>query len=232
MLFLRQLLADFLFLFFPATCQACGESLVSGEHSICSGCLYDLPVTDFQLDPQNRVARIFWGRVPCSAAMAMMRFSKGSKVQRLIHSLKYRSQFALGLRLGNLLGERLRDVRPYQDCDLILPVPLHPRQERKRGYNQSAGIAKGIAQVTGMPVNSSALIRQTSTRSQTRKNRYERFENMLSVFAVAHPEAVQDKNILLVDDVVTTGATLEACAQLLLLAGAKQVTIAVLAFAE
>lgn len=225
-----QYISDFFSLLFPDLCAACGKQLFHGEKQICTACLYDLPYTDFHLYAENAVAKLFWGRINCQAAMAMLYFRKGTKVQQLIHQLKYRSQPDLGFRLGVLLGERLVTASPRPD--LIIPVPLHPKKERSRGYNQSRMIAEGIASVMHIPVGTTQLIRQRATGTQTKRNRYKRFENMKAVFSVQDSAELTDKHVLLVDDVITTGATLEACGQVLLDTGLTKLSIAAIAFAE
>lgn len=233
---LKQYILDFFQLIFPDLCRACTKQLYHGEQQICSSCLYDLPYTDFHLYPENAVARLFWGRIHCHAAMAMLYFRKGSKVQRLIHQLKYRSQPELGMRLGKLLGEKLalsgKPATQERAIDLIIPVPLHPKKQRSRGYNQSKMIADGISSVLHVPVGSTQLIRRRATGTQTKRNRYKRFENMQSVFSAPNPAELAGKHVLLVDDVITTGATLEACGQVLLDCGLDKLSIAALAFAE
>lgn len=232
MLNFKQLAADFFHLLFPDYCNACEAELFHGEKLICINCLYDLPYTDFHIYPDNPVARIFWGRVYCSQAMAMLYFRKGARVQRLIHHLKYKAGTELGFTLGTMLGERLRKAAAYQDAKLIIPVPLHPKKEKSRGYNQCKFIADGIAKSLGIPVDTTSVVRQVQTASQTRKSRYDRFENMRSVFHVPDPAALAGKHIILVDDVITTGATLEACGQVLLDCGVSKLSIAALAFTE
>lgn len=222
--------SDFLSLLFPNLCCGCGTSLFRGEVHICNKCLYNLPYTDHHLHPENKVARQFWGRIPCRAAMAMLFFRKGGRVQQMIHHLKYSNQPELGIKLGKLLGERLLLAPAYQHIDLIMPVPLHKKRERQRGYNQSACIAEGIAEVLQIPMSSTHLLRKFSTDSQTKKGRYHRFENMAMAFEVRNPEQLKDKHILLVDDVLTTGATLEACGLELMKCGVHRLSFATLAF--
>lgn len=234
---ITQYILDFFSLLFPDLCAACGKQLFQGEKQICTACLYDLPYTDFHLYAENAVAKLFWGRINCHAAMAMLYFRKGTRVQQLIHQLKYRSQPELGFRLGVLLGERLAasDRLPGENPDppdLIIPVPLHPSKERSRGYNQSRMIADGLSSVMHVPVNTTQLIRQRSTGTQTKRNRYNRFENMKAVFSVPDSAPLAGKHVLLVDDVITTGATLEACGQVLLDTGLNKLSIAAIAFAE
>ena len=232
MLLMKLIFRDFLCLLFPDVCNACGQQLYRGEEQICIRCRYDLPYTDFHLYPDNPAAKLFWGRIRCNAAMAMLFFRKGTRVQQLIHRLKYQSQTGLGYTLGTLLGEKLLQSPDYRTADMIIPVPLHPRKERSRGYNQSKCIADGMAKVLGVPVNVKQLIRRKATDTQTKKNRYTRFENMRSVFAVPDPAELAGKHIILIDDVITTGATLEACGQLLLDSGVTKLSIAALAFTE
>ncbi|WP_316819859.1 ComF family protein [Pedobacter gandavensis] len=197
---------------------------------ICSTCLYNLPYTDHHLDQDNLVARQFWGRLPCHAAMAMLFFKKEGIVQQLIHQLKYGNQPELGERLGILLGERLLYSPYYQDIDFLIPVPLHKKRSGTRGYNQSECIARGISQVLKAPVSNRHLVRSTATDSQTNKGRLLRFENMLSAFELKQPEELADKHLLLIDDVLTTGATLEACGISLLQSMPAKISIAALAF--
>jgi len=230
MLLFKQYFGDFLALLFPDLCNACNTPLFQGEKQICIQCLHDLPYTDFHLYSENTVAQLFWGRIPCNAAMAMLYFRKGSRVQNLVHRLKYNGQTELGFILGGLLGQKLLASSLYLQADLVIPVPLHPKKERSRGYNQAECIARGVASSLQLPLNSRLLVRNKATTTQTKKNRYKRFENMKSVFLVPFTESVSGKHIILVDDVITTGATLEACAQVLLEAGASKLSIVALAF--
>lgn len=224
--------SDLLGLLFPNLCNACGASLFNGEKLICTKCLFDLPFTDYHLYQENKVMKQLWGRVPLNAAMALLYFRKGAKAQRLIHSLKYNGKTDVGILLGSMIGERLKLSSLYSDIDFIVPVPLHHQKLRSRGYNQSSFIAEGIAQTINIPFKEEILIRTVSTESQTKKNRFSRYENMKAVFKVPETDQITGKHILLVDDVVTTGATLESCANTLLENGALKVSIAAIAFAE
>jgi ComF family protein len=232
MLQFNRIATDIIALLFPELCNACGTHLYYGEKEICTKCLYDLPYTDYHLHAENRVAKQLWGRLPCNAAMAMLYFKKGTKVQNLIHSLKYKDQVEVGIRLGNLLGERLKLSNQYAGIDLVIPVPLHQKKERLRGYNQSKYIADGVAEALQISVSTSHLLRDKSTESQTKKARYTRYENMQAVFNINNPQDLKGKHILLVDDVITTGATLEACGTSLLNSGVQKLSIAAVAFAE
>ncbi|WP_343522457.1 ComF family protein [Pedobacter sp.] len=232
MLQVKQWCNDLVGLLFPNLCNACGITLFQGEHVICTKCLYDLPFTDYHQHAENRVAKQLWGRVPLNAAMAMLYFRKGAKVQNLIHNLKYNGRTDVGLALGNMLGERLKTNTTYQNADLIIPVPLHRKKYKRRGYNQCTFIAEGIAQEMKIEFSEEILARNKVTESQTKKSRYNRYQNMKDVFQVNSTKNISGKHLLLVDDVITTGATLEACANALLAVGAAKVSVAALAFAE
>ncbi len=229
---LQRLANDVIGLLFPNLCNACGLALYPTEKVICTHCLYDLPYTDFHLHSDNRVAKQLWSRLPFEAAMAMLYFKKNTKIQNLIHNLKYKGKTEVGHKLGNLLGNKLAISEHYKAIDYIIPVPLHPKKERARGYNQSDCIADGIAEILSVPVLKNLLIRKRITETQTRKSRFIRYENMLSVFEVHEPEQLQNKHVLLIDDVVTTGATLEACGNELIKAGIKKLSIASVAFTQ
>jgi len=199
-------------LFFPHLCPGCGEPLLTPQECICPECLSQFPATGFAAMPDNVVERLFWGRISVKAAASLYFFTRDSRLQGVLHALKYGHDKASGHLLGRRLGESLLASGRFPDLDAILPMPLHPRKERLRGYNQSAVIAEGVAAVTGIPVRNGLLIRQRYTRSQTRKLRLERWENVADAFALPDPAALQGLRILLVDDVVTTGSSLEACA--------------------
>lgn len=230
--FVNKRFQELIGLLFPNLCGGCGASIYHGESFLCSKCLYAIPYTDYHLYPDNKVAKQFWGRIPLNAAMALLYFKKGGKVQNIIHNLKYKNQTGLGIKLGKLIGDRLNSAPDYMDIDLIIPVPLHKKRERSRGYNQSELIARGISAVLNISVNSNTLIRTITTDTQTKKGRYMRFENMRTVFSVKNSEILAGKHILLVDDVITTGATIEACALELHKCGIKKLSIAAAAFAE
>lgn len=229
----RKYAEDFVSLFFPELCCACGEHLVSNEHFVCTPCLYDLPYTNFHLQDDNPVARQFWGRIPVTSAFAYLYFHKQGKVQNIIHHLKYKNRPLLGNLLGEMCGRDLRRHNAVPSFDLIIPVPLHPERLRSRGYNQSLCIAQGLSVALQIPVGSQHLYRSRSTSTQTHKGRFERFENMTDVFRVDGADQLDGKHVLLVDDVITTGATLEACAMVLLdAAPGLKISIMAAAYAE
>ncbi|RZM24661.1 MAG: ComF family protein [Pedobacter sp.] len=229
---LSRLLEDLLSLLFPNLCCACGLQLYRGETHLCTGCLNNLPYTDHHTDPQNKAARKLWGRIQFDAAMAMLHFKKGSRVQNIIHHLKYGNNSGIGVQLGMMMAEKLQIATAFEQIDLIIPVPLHKKKEWRRGYNQSKSIADGIAAVLGVPVNHTTLIRKIATESQTNKNRFGRYENMKDVFKIMDEQVLHGKHVLLVDDVITTGATIESCANELNKCGLKKLSIAAAALAD
>lgn len=227
----RSYFKDFLALFFPELCASCGKNLFKNETVICTNCLYHLPYTNFHLDPDNRAFRQFYGRIDIADTASYLYFKKGSKVQSLMHQLKYNHRPETGIKLGELYGAELKKHENYKSADMIIPVPLHPAKIRKRGYNQSECFAQGLSASLAVLVDSGILFRTAFTESQTRKSRYDRYENMKKAFGVKNLESVKGKHILLVDDVLTTGATLEACAACLQTGFPEKISIITLAFA-
>ena len=228
------MLADFWSLFFPRPCLACAEPLVAGEQYLCTTCRAELPYTDYHLLPpaQNPLGRRFWGKLPVAHTLSYLRFLQHGRVQQLLHQLKYQGQQQVGVALGHLYGAELHATDLRAVFELIVPVPLHRRKLARRGYNQADAFAEGLARALGCPRAAQALRRTEHTASQTRKNRTQRWQNVATVFEVAQPEAIAGRHILLVDDVLTTGATLEACGAALLAAGARAVSIATIACAS
>ncbi len=229
---LAQNLDDFLGLFFPELCITCGDRLVSQERFICFNCWNDLPVTNFHLKPDNKVAQLFWGRVKIENATSFFSYRKGSNYQKLIHFIKYKGLKELGFEAGKKFGFVLSDIELYKAIDIIVPVPLHTKKEKKRGYNQSEWIARGISSSLSKPVSTGNMVRQTYTDTQTRKTRFERWQNVEGIFTIDNEAEFSGKHILLVDDVITTGSTLEACADHILRLGNTKVSVATLAFAD
>ncbi|RTQ48433.1 ComF family protein [Hymenobacter gummosus] len=227
-------LSDFVALIFPRTCLACQQSLARGENHLCTACRTELPYTDYhRLAPaDNPLARRFWGRVPMEHVLSYLRFLRRGRVQHLLHQLKYQGQQEVGTALGQMYGQELATHGLSGGLDLILPVPLHRRKLAKRGYNQSDTFAEGLSLGLTVPWSADTLRRTSFTASQTRKSRAERWQNVAEVFEVAQPGAVAGKHVLIVDDVLTTGATLEACAVKVLDAGASAVSVATIACAE
>jgi ComF family protein len=222
---------DFFSLFYPRLCNACRRSLIKDEECICTMCHFHLPRTDFFIEKENNFSQIFWGRLPIETATALFYFQKKGKVQNLIHQLKYKGKSEIGIYLGKMLGNQLSRSIYYDPVDLIIPVPLHPAKQHKRGYNQSELIARGVSQGLNLPLSTGNLVRVTKTETQTRKSKFRRWQNVETVFQINDPKKLQNKNILLIDDVVTTGSTLEACGQKLLEIQGVKLWIATLAIA-
>ena len=199
-------------LFYPRVCAACGEALLKDEETVCLKCRYLLPKTGYERNPDNPLAQIFYGRVKFHAVTACFFFSKQGKVQHLIHELKYKGNKEAGVFLGQQLGESIKDVPLFQGIDYLIPVPLHPKREKQRGYNQSLMIAQGIHEVTGIAIGDKYLVRAVYTVTQTKKSAEERFKNVKDIFEVKFADELKRKHVLLIDDVLTTGATLESCA--------------------
>lgn len=223
---------DFANLFFPNICQACGIPLVKKESIICIECGYKLPRTNFHYFEENPISRIFWGRANIHAATSFLFFNKGGNVQKLIHQFKYKGNIETGKHLGILLGRDLLKSDLFKKVDIAIPVPLHSKKLRKRGYNQSSIIAQGISLAMKIPYDCNTLIRTEFTETQTKKARYSRWENVRGKFGLHNPESLTEKHILLVDDVLTTGATLEACAQVLLEIPNVKISMVTLAYAQ
>ena len=229
--FLR-ILNDFLSLFFPGICDACNDKLLTNESVICANCLYNLPKTNYHLEKNNPVSQIFWGRVNIENATSLYFYNKGSKFQKLIHKLKYNGKKKIAFELGKYFGSILRTSEFYKSFDVIIPVPLHPKREKKRGYNQSYWFALGLNEVYDSEVDANILFRAVETETQTKKSRFERWKNVDSIFKTKDKITLINKHILLVDDVLTTGATLEACAAALLETENTKVSIATIAVAS
>lgn len=232
MKFFQEAAGDLFSLFFPNLCPGCGQSLIKGEEVICSICHFHLPKTYFHNDPENPLNRVFWGRVNIEAVAAYLYFQKGSNVQHLLHQLKYKNRPEIAVRIGKWYGLELRQADIFRETQLIVPVPLHPRKLRRRGYNQSQAFAEGLAAVMKAEQETGCLYRKVDSKTQTRKARYNRWENVENIFGIAHSERIKDRHILLVDDVITTGATLEACTQALLEVPGVKVSIATIAYAS
>jgi ComF family protein len=211
-----QWLLDLLMFFFPVNCIVCGKPLSPPSGVICLECEYQMPRTGYGDRSDNPVNKNFWGRVPIEMATSLFRFEKGSAYQAILHDLKYKGNRRAGLYLGQLLGHALTHTT-FSDCDLLIPVPLHRRKLRQRGYNQSEIIARGISGILNIPVENNMLIRSIQNDSQILMGRIERFENVSGNFDLSsrHPD-ISGKKVLLIDDVLTTGATLEACSRILL----------------
>jgi ComF family protein len=227
---LKNIFNSSLHLLYPHVCTGCGSDLLDAENLLCLTCLHDLPHTNFAALPNNPVEKYFWGRIDLIAAYSQFYFSKAFLIQHLIHQLKYQGDIKIGFYLGEIMGKTLLQTGRFSTIDALIPLPLYADKERKRGYNQAAVICNGMSSVMNVPVLNGAVIRRQATETQTRKHRTERWENVKDSFKVAKPAELTGKQLLLVDDVVTTGATLEACGNAILGATDATLSIATLAY--
>lgn len=227
--FVQNIKEALLHLAFPHVCAGCGNDVLPKDHLLCLSCLESLPPTHFHLHAANPIEKIFTGRLPLQHATAQYYFTKESLLQHLLHNAKYKGDRELCLYLGNLMGQQLRESSWIASVDALVPLPLYAEREKRRGYNQSHLLCQGIGQMINKTVLKDAVIRSSATESQTRKNRVQRWQNMEGRFTLTSSET-EGKHILLVDDVVTTGATLEACGRTLLEAPGSTVSLATLCF--
>ncbi len=218
MRFLKTIGSSLLQLFYPAVCAGCGSDAVGDDSQLCAFCLQELPVTGFENHSPNPIETLLMGRVGFQKATAQFYFSKESLLQRLIHQVKYQ-------------GNQLKDSNRFEDIDVLLPLPLFEKNEWKRGFNQSRVLCQGIQEVLQVPIVDGVVLRPSFTESQTRKNRTERWQNMAGKFLLSDASKIEHAHVLLVDDVITTGATLESCAIEILKAPGATVSIATLCFA-
>ncbi len=218
-------------LFFPKVCVACNNLLVDNEHTICLDCRHDLPVTNFHFDDSDVVKKVLYGRANIENGTALFRFEKKGKVQQLIHNLKYRGHEHIGHFLGNWLGGELKTINAYQQIDAVIPVPMHPKKLKKRGYNQVAQFGQQIAEALNAEYKDNILVKITNTQSQTIKSRFSRWDSSNELFTINNRDSLKHQHILLVDDLITTGATLEACITVLNQAKNIKISVATMAIA-
>ncbi len=230
--YFHDLIDDFLSLLFPRICYGCGEHLLRNEYLICTGCFALIPRTDFHLDPENPVARLFWGRCKVEKAAAFSIYARGSKIRRIIHAIKYSGIKELGNLMGRIYATQLKENGFFNDIDVIIPVPLHRSKLKKRGFNQAESICEGISEITGLPVDTYSLIRKIPSGTQTRRSRYDRWLNVEGIFGLTNNKSLSNRHILLVDDVITTGSTIEACVNALMQAENIKISVIALAWAE
>lgn len=227
--FARSLISSVEHIFFPHVCHGCGSELPQRRQQICRSCLASLPFTHFELHPDNPVEKTFHGRVRLEAATSLLFFTPSSLTQHLIHQFKYGGKQDLARYLGRLMGKALLNSGRFPAPDLIVPLPLHKRRETQRGYNQAALLAEGVSEKLGIAMMPHALVRDKASETQTQRTREDRWQNVSGQFRINFPNI--RGNILLIDDVITTGATLDACASIINAIPGTTVSIATLAFA-
>lgn len=231
MISVKEIKDAVLHLLFPHVCSGCGNDIVSQESMLCMRCIDAMPETNFELHANNPVEKTFWGRLQLNGATAQYYFTKESLMQHLMHQFKYKGNKELGLQLGRLMGEQIKRSGRFE-VDALIPLPLFPAKEKRRGYNQATILCQGMAESMKVPIVDKAIIRPQFTETQTKKGRIERWKNMEGKFVLASPEAIKNKHLMLVDDVVTTGATLEACGIELLKAENVTLSVATLCVAS
>ena len=227
-----NILSPLVHLFYPHVCTGCGSDLVSEDNLLCLKCVNDLPHTNYAMHANNPVEKIFWGRLAITAAMSEFYFAKGTLIQNLIHEFKYKGNKDVGMYLGAMMGSSLLSNNRFKNINAIIPLPLFADKEFKRGYNQATILCSGMSEVMEVPVIKNNVVRKRYTDTQTKKHRTERWENVEGSFTINNSDQLKDKHVLLVDDVVTTGATLEACGAEILKIEGTQLSIGTLAFAS
>jgi ComF family protein len=229
MKFLYDLLEDFISLLLPRLCCGCGTHLLRNENIICTECYVSIPRTDYHLAEDNPVSKLFWGRCNITRASAFSYYTRGSRIREIIHNLKYRGIREAGPEMGKIYAVSLKGSSFLDGVDLIIPVPLHKMKEQRRGFNQCDLICEGFSEISGIPVRKDLLKRVALSDTQTKRSRYERWLNVDGIFDITDPSEIEGKHILVVDDVITTGSTIEACATELL--KVKDVKVSVIALA-
>jgi ComF family protein len=231
MIKLKEVKDSVLHLLFPHVCTGCGSDILNEETVLCMRCMDAMPETTFEQHPDNPVEKIFWGRLPLVGATAQFYFTKESLMQHIMHQFKYKRNKDLGLQLGRMMGEQIKKSGRF-DVDALIPLPLFPAKEKRRGYNQAMLLCEGMAEAMAIPVLDKVILRPQHTETQTKKGRIERWKNMEGKFIMPNPDSIRNKHLLLVDDVVTTGATLEACGNELLQAENVKLSVACLCVAS
>jgi ComF family protein len=219
-------------LFFPKVCSGCSSFLLSNENVICTVCRHDIPLTNHHLNPENDAFKKFYGRIPVIHTSALFYFHKKGIVQELIHNLKYKGHEEIGTVLGEWYAEDLKTIELLQSVDEIIPVPLHRRKLKERGYNQVTAFGKALSSGLNIDYNDSILVRNVYSKTQSKKNLLGRTEGIESTFDVSFTEKDHNKHFLLIDDVITTGSTLEACSRALLKIPGAKISIVCMAMAQ
>ncbi|TDE03964.1 ComF family protein [Flavobacterium sandaracinum] len=219
-------------LFFPKVCSGCSSFLLTNENVICTVCRHDIPLTNHHLHPENEAFKKFYGRIPVIHTSALFYFHKKGIVQELIHNLKYKGHEEIGTIFGEWYAEDLKDIESLESIDEIIPVPLHRRKLKERGYNQATTFGKALSSSLNVAYNDSLLLRNVYSKTQSKKNLLGRTEGIETIFDVVFTEKDHNKHFLLIDDVITTGSTLEACSRALLKIPGTKISIVCMAMAQ
>lgn len=225
------MIKNLLNLFFPKVCYACNNLLGDNEKHICTSCRHNLPVTNYHFDNNEAIKKVLYGRVKLELGTALLKFEKKGIVQQLLHNLKYKGHETIGKVLGEWLGNELKTIEDYKYIDLVIPVPIHKRKLKKRGYNQVEKFGLEIAKALKVEYIDTVLLKTTATKTQVFKKRIARWDNSNEIFTMQNNVLIEGKHILLVDDIITTGATLESCANILLKANNVKISVATMAIA-
>ncbi|WP_282036020.1 ComF family protein [Saccharicrinis aurantiacus] len=229
---MMKFLISFFELFFPNNCELCSNSLYKHENYICGKCKKKLPRTYFNMVKTNPAEQSLWGRIDIEHVHCFLFYAKENSTQQMLHTLKYKGEKELGKELAHIFADELEETHSLKGVDILIPVPLHPKKLFKRGYNQSEWIAKGIQEKTNLPIDNTTLIKAHNTESQTRKNRFSRYLSSKEMFSINDKHKLKGKHILLIDDVLTTGATIEACYNALANTDDIKVSILTLAYSS
>ena len=223
---------DFINLFYPQNCKSCGNNLFKHEYLICNYCKVHLPKTNFHLLINNPIEKIFHGRVPLQFASCFYNFTKQGKVQKILHAIKYKNSKELAVLVGELYAQDINENPLLREATAVIPVPLHIKKIKSRGFNQSEEFAVGLANGLNLKVSTNNLVRKEFTETQTKKNKFQRWENVENKFAIINPEELYNQHVILVDDVITTGATIEACCESLLTVSGIKISVLGMAYAS
>ncbi len=226
------MIINLLNLFFPKVCYACSNLLLDNEKHICTKCRHDLPVTNFHFENSEAIKKVLYGRVKLELGTSLLKFEKKGIVQHLLHNLKYKGHETIGKVLGEWLGNELKSIEAYNTIDMVIPVPLHKRKLRKRGYNQVKLFGLEIAKALEVEYVDTVLLKTTATKTQVFKKRIARWDNSNEVFTIENKLLIEGKHILLLDDIITTGATIEACSNVLNKAENIKISVATMAIAQ
>jgi competence protein ComFC len=225
-------LKDFFYILYPKICANCKQQLLRNEKVICTFCRHDLPLTNFQSYTKNKITTIFLGRVTVEKAYSLLFFSKKGTTKNIIHELKYKGNEEVGIFFGNWLGEILSKNKEFSSVDFIIPVPIHSKKKKIRGYNQVTKFGQCLSNHLSIPFVEEVLVRRSSTKTQTLKARFERFSDAETKFSLTDVVIFKNKHVLIIDDVITTGATIEACSIALLKTSEIKISVLTMAYTE